>query len=195
MKKGNTLVVGFCGAKGHGKDTAAEILIERLGFKRVSFADGLRRTVCTALRVNEQYFLDPLKKEEIDPRTGKARRFWLQFIGTEGFRALWTDIWTWWWEQEIKERGYTRIVTTDVRFPNEYATLCKQPNYIMIRVCNPRVKAGEDSHASEAHYSTFSVDHEIINDGTIAELQSKILAIVEPLLYTQEIPHNMKEAK
>lgn len=172
------IVVGFCGAKGHGKDTAAEVLTNFYGFVRVSFADGLRKTVCTALRVNESYFTDPARKEEIDHRTGKPRRFWLQSIGTEGFRALWDDVWTTWWSKEITEKGYGRVVTTDVRFPNEVNALRSFQKSILIRVTNPAKPVGDDLHASEAHYMTFDVDYDIVNDGTIEDLQGHVRDIV-----------------
>lgn len=165
------IVIGFCGAKGHGKDTAAQVLIDKLGFTKVSFADGLRKTVCTALRCNEKYFLDPDKKEEIDPRTGKSRRYWLQWIGTEGFRALWGDVWVEWWRQEILSKGYERVVTTDVRFPNEIAVLQQFPRARMIRVSNPSKPINNDAHASELHYKSFKVDFDILNNGTIDQLQ------------------------
>lgn len=186
------IVIGFCGAKGHGKDTAAQILIDNLGFKKVSFADGLRKTVCTALRCNEQYFLDPDKKEEIDPRTGKSRRYWLQWIGTEGFRALWEDIWVEWWRQEILSKGYERVVTTDVRFPNEMRVLKDFPNARVIRVTNPSKPINNDAHASELHYQSFKVDLDIKNDSTIAALQAttqqfvadNFTSVVDAKIYT-----------
>jgi hypothetical protein len=175
LPKHTPIIVGFCGAKGHGKDTAAQALIDKFGFQKVSFADGLRKTVCTALRCNEQYFLDPDKKEEIDPRTGKARRYWLQWIGTEGFRALWGDIWIEWWRQEIISKGYERVVTTDVRFPNEVEALRRFPRSTLLRVSNPFKPVNNDAHASELHYRDFSVDEDIENDWTIELLRSKTL--------------------
>lgn len=164
-------VVAFCGAKGHGKDTAAKVLIEQYDFAPVSFADGLRKTVATALRVNESYFLDPARKEEIDPRTGKPRRYWLQWIGTEGFRALWDDIWVEWWKNEILERGYSRVVATDMRFPNEYDAVYRFfPDATTVRVVDPRKPVGNDLHASEAHYASFDVNYILHNEGSIEDL-------------------------
>jgi len=37
------IVVGLCGYRGSGKDTLAKQLVERLGFKRISFADLLKK--------------------------------------------------------------------------------------------------------------------------------------------------------
>lgn len=163
------MVVGFCGAKAHGKDTAAKLLIEKYDFVPVSFATGLRETVCKALRVEPEYFLDPDNKETIDCRTGKPRRYWLQWIGTEGFRALWEDIWVWWWEQEVLEKGYTRVVATDLRFPNELVRV-RNFDSLAIRITNPRKPVNNDAHASELHYKDMAVDYDILNDDTIEHL-------------------------
>lgn len=172
------IVVAFCGFKGHGKDTAAEVLTESLGFEHLSFATGLRRTVATALRVNERYFTNPETKEEIDPRTGKARRYWLQYIGTEGFRHLWNEIWTWWWSEEIKERAMPRVVTTDVRFPNEEEEVRKFPRSILIRVENPRIPPSGDLHESEQHIPYLQEDYIVTNDGSIEDLRINTLEVV-----------------
>lgn len=166
----NLKIVSICGAKRHGKDTAGRELIENYGFKRISFADGLRKTVCTALRCDESRFLDDKLKEEIDPRTGKPWRYWLQWIGTEGFRALWDDVWIAWWKSAIEDLGHDRIVTTDMRFPNEFAA-AKSMGAHTIRIFNPNVPPSGDLHASEAHQASFPVDEEIVNGGTIEQLR------------------------
>lgn len=169
------IVVAFTGHKFHGKDTAARVLTKHYDFEQIAFADGLRKTVATALRVNPSYFLDPEKKEEIDPRTGKARRYWLQYIGTEGFRALWDDIWVWWATEEIKSCGHDRIVITDMRFPNEIEALKREfKNLLTIRIVNPRITASGDTHASEIHIADLPVDLEIANDTTITALHAKV---------------------
>jgi len=181
-------VIAFCGAKGHGKDTAAKFLIDNYGFVPVSFADGLRRTVATALRVNESWFLDPDKKEEIDPRTGKSRRYWLQWIGTEGFRSLWDQVWVNWWYEEIMARGYERVVSTDMRFPNEYDAVYQYfPEATTIRITDPRKPTGNDNHASEAHYKSFAVNYDIMNDSDIPALHLKMSKVARTLQLTEEI--------
>lgn len=165
-------IVALCGAKRMGKDTAANVLIENYGFHRISFADGLRKTVCTALRCDESRFQDDKLKDEIDPRTGKPWRYWLQWIGTEGFRALWDDVWIAWWKSAIEDSGHDRIVCTDMRFPNEFAA-AKSMGAHTIRIFNPNIPPSGDQHASEAHQANFPVDDTIVNGGTIADLQHR----------------------
>lgn len=172
-------IIGFCGAKGHGKDTAAQVLIDKYDFVKVSFADRLRKTVATALGCNESYFLDPERKEEIDPRTGKSRRYWLQWIGTEGFRHLWDDVWIEAWKQDVRNANHDRILVTDLRFPNEFTAISGMKNAMTIRVENPRKPVNNDAHASELHYRDFDVDYVINNAFSIEALHNHVRLIAE----------------
>lgn len=174
-KNGDVIVVAFTGQKFHGKDTAAKILINNYGFKQVAFADGLRKTVATALRVNPSYFTDPATKEEVDPRTGKPRRYWLQWIGTQGFRALWNNIWIWWAMEEIVSLNVDRVVITDLRFHNELSELrANFEKVVAIRIIDPRRPASGDLHESEIEIPDLEVDMEIANHSSIAHLHAKV---------------------
>jgi hypothetical protein len=48
-------LIGLLGAKGSGKDTLAQFLIERLGFVRISFADALYQEVAQAYGVSVEF--------------------------------------------------------------------------------------------------------------------------------------------
>jgi dephospho-CoA kinase len=86
-------------------------------------------------------------------------------------------------EDSRKTRG---IVITDLRQPNEYEW-CRANGFIIVRVTAPdelriaRAKAAGDdfsaedlSHETESHVDSFVVDYEIHNDGTIADLDTKV---------------------
>ena len=45
----NKIIVGFIGASGSGKDTASDYLVNNYGFKKMSFADPLKKMVNTLL--------------------------------------------------------------------------------------------------------------------------------------------------
>jgi hypothetical protein len=172
-------IIALCGGKGHGKGTAADVLIRKYGFRQIEFADGLRKTVATALRCDPSWFTDPATKEEIDPRTGKARRFWLQWIGTEGFRSLYENTWVDWWSGEIGDCGTPAIVTTDLRFPNELEAVRRLGhNALVIRVSNPRLPVPTDTHESERHFGSFDVDYDLVNDRSIRELQYEVENVI-----------------
>ena len=57
------MIVAFSGIKFSGKDTAAECLISRYGFKRIGLADKLKDLCSDVFKVNRQDMDDPSKKE------------------------------------------------------------------------------------------------------------------------------------
>jgi dephospho-CoA kinase len=82
------------------------------------------------------------------------------------------------------------IVLTDVRQQNE-VDWCRTEGFTIIRVTAPdevrigrAIKAGDDftvhdlTHSTELEIDNFDVDYEISNDGTVADLQTKIDAII-----------------
>jgi dephospho-CoA kinase len=168
-------IVAFTGKKFSGKDTAAQVLIDKYGYTKVSFADGLRKVMELALGEKSDYFTDPTKKEEIDSRTGKTRRFWLQKAGTDWFRNEYENIWIDWWKKDIQNKGLRKVVVTDLRFPNELEAIhliC--PSARIFRIYNPRINSS-DNHVSEAFVDKLYVDHVVVNSGTIQQLHREIL--------------------
>lgn len=172
------IVLGFCGLKGSGKDTAASVLIERCGYTRVSFADGLKNALSVALRTDIRYFHDPVLKETIHAPSGKKYREWMQIAGTEWFRSMWGDVWTSWWRSEIMDKGLERVVTTDLRFFNE-VTAIRDPAFDskIVRVVNPRLPPANDLHESERYASLLPADTEISNGGSIEDLRLRTLTL------------------
>lgn len=86
--------IGFCGFKGSGKDTAADYLVSRFGYTKVSFADPLKKACesifsfpadwlwgASSLREtpDERYLfsgLDPVDGSELHRVAIDASRFW-----------------------------------------------------------------------------------------------------------------------
>lgn len=62
-----TRVIGLLGVKGSGKDTLAKLLVARLGFVRVSFADALYREVADAYDVSIAFLENRDTKESALP--------------------------------------------------------------------------------------------------------------------------------
>lgn len=72
----------------------------------------------------------------------------------------------------------TDTVVTDLRFPNENQFLITK-GARQFRIINPRVKRNKASnHDSERHIPSLLVERDIINDGSINELSSKVYDIV-----------------
>lgn len=115
---GKRVIIGFAGAIGSGKDTAALIAqhaYPSMGFKRVSFADALKQ----AYSVMTGFYWHNTKefKESICPVFKIARREVLQQMGTNALRNNFDkDIWI-----NIVKHRYPEgnLVIPDVRFENE----------------------------------------------------------------------------
>ncbi|MCC5609594.1 hypothetical protein LC612_23160 [Nostoc sp. CHAB 5834] len=165
-------IVGFLGAKKAGKDTAAAVLIEELGFRRESFARELYRQVADAFDVSvedlnqretkelpaERFmvakcrdpgFMKALQRfvpEFSTPEaffTPQSPRALLQWWGTEYRRKSGVD--SYWIDivrKEIEANPDVNYVITDVRFPNEHRLISSMRGF-PIRIRNLEVEEQE----------------------------------------------------
>uniref|UniRef100_A0A6C0EFE5 Deoxynucleoside monophosphate kinase n=1 Tax=viral metagenome TaxID=1070528 RepID=A0A6C0EFE5_9ZZZZ len=175
-------VIGITGKKGHGKDTVGKIL-NKYGYKRIAFADPLKEACrCIFGFTDEQLYGD--EKEKTDPFWNVTPRHILQYVGTDLFRDqlgfvvpdLGKDIWIKSAEKHIESSGFDKIVITDVRFQNEVDMILKKGGYV-VRVTRPSIKSG-DTHVSETHIDDLVVNNDILNDGTIEDLEQKVKDIL-----------------
>jgi hypothetical protein len=175
-------LVGITGYATSGKDTLAAGLIEQLGFKKLAFADALRRDLTVLdpiVAINEETggFIR-LHHCMADYNAAKARypefRRLLQVYGTEVHRALDDDYWINRAAASIVADGTTGYVFTDMRFPNERSGLGYD---LTIRVERPGVGPLND-HASERYIGEMPVDIEILNDGTPEHLENEGVEVV-----------------
>lgn len=163
------MIVAICGAKRHGKGTAASSLVNH-GFVEINFADALKESCAAAFGIPLEVFYDDTRKEAPLADYGypnESPRSILQYVGTEMFRSKWDGIWVNTWLN--KARKHKRVVCSDLRFPNEYDMLRANGAMIM-RVVRPGWESG-DTHASEAHAKTFVVDAELINNSSMVNLR------------------------
>jgi hypothetical protein len=127
-------IVGLCGFIGSGKTTAAQHLVDRHQFVRMSFADPLKDVVGTLFGWSPEQMSGRTPesrawREQPDPYwSDKLGRPWsprhgLQYIGTDVFRAWHDRIWVDAMEHRIRTQTQGRIVIDDVRFPNEMDAL------------------------------------------------------------------------
>lgn len=115
------VVIGVCGAIGAGKDTVANILVDKFGFKRVAFADKLKEA-CRIIYSfsDEQLYGTQAQKEAIDPYWGASSRSLMQRTGTQALRhVIDSDIWVKALMQTLLQSGGGRYVISDCRFENE----------------------------------------------------------------------------
>lgn len=179
-------IIGLCGPKHGGKDTAAKFIMEMdVAFRRVAFADVMKQM---ALAIDPLVDTDVTSYEketiirlsvaveragwEEAKKLPDVRRF-LQRLGTEGGReCLYQNVWvdnT--WSKDVvplRGRGF-KVVITDVRFANEIKQLRAKGGDLW-RIDRPEVEDG-DNHPSEREWRQAAPDLVIKNDSTLAHLK------------------------
>ena len=173
------LLIGLTGPPASGKDEVARYLIEAHGFKRVAFADEIRR----AALVLDPYVGESRRLSEIVGDHGwdycksnwlEVRRL-LQVLGTELGRDLHgQDVWVDMVFDAVHQLDAGQpIVITDVRFHNEAAAVRSHGGRI-VRL--NRSSPSPDvvmAHLSEVESAGISPDYVIPNPGDLAELHGR----------------------
>lgn len=195
--------IGLIGKMGSGKNTVADVLIRTHGYIPLAFATPLKEMVIEAdpliacgahnwnadrkfaMQIHLSDLLDNgMTFEECKREYPEVRRT-LQRIG-QGARKVDPDYWV--------RALFTRaldipesqpVVITDVRYPNE-ADALRTAGYTLVRITRPvNTSAGLTMaetramlHESETALDTYRADHTINNDGTLAELVERALALV-----------------
>ena len=178
------MIIGLTGFAQSGKDTLANMLVKDHGFKRVAFADKMKDILLIlnpyVRYVNDHGAVHFLRVKEAVDLWGweNAKKFtevreMLQRLGTEGGRELISeDVWI-----RAAFKGIsitdTRVVFTDVRFPNEAEEIQKVGGKI-IRIV--RGNSPINSHTSETAYT--NQDYTIVNNGEPLEMLNRFLEIL-----------------
>jgi hypothetical protein len=129
------MLIGLTGYAQHGKDTAAQVLVEEYGYARVAFADPLKDLAVAvnplvSLSAHDPSVMARLRdlvvpsglhtgaSWETAKKNPEVRRL-LQELGTGARAILGDDIWVRTAERRILEAAPRPVVVSDVRFPNE----------------------------------------------------------------------------
>lgn len=195
-----TKMVGICGLAFHGKDTAAEALVNQAGYTKLAFADPIREALLELNPIvvtgrNKQrtevgteydvYLLDYLsnvvESQGWDTaKKGDMVRRQLQVFGTEICRNLFGhDCWINVMDKRIKalrsQDSNASVVIPDTRFGNE-AEYIKDNGGLIIYV-RRNIDTPRMSHASESLEAAQVADFVVDNNGSVAELHERILEI------------------
>lgn len=168
-------VLGITGKARVGKDTFADVLVNRHGFRKISFADPIRSMVSEMTGIPVQDLIDGPLKEQIVPWIGQSPRQLMQSLGTDWARnTIDQNIWLNHAKRRIAKMAedprIKGIVFADIRFDNE-AFLIKELGGNVLHVYRPGVSSVND-HASEAGLKTFQTPFYVVNDGSLASFQS-----------------------
>ncbi len=152
------IIIGVTGKAQHGKDTFANHLLNEYGFESRRFAWKLKQIVQEVFDLSTPQIENGAMKEFVDQRWGKSPRQIMQWIGTEGFRAIHPDVWVRDFAVRLKATTgrNSLVVIPDVRFPNEAAWI-KAVGGMLVRVVKTGVHGGSN-HASEIEMESIEVD-------------------------------------
>ncbi len=167
-------VVGLVGRRGSGKGTVSKVFMAH-GDRLFAFADPLKDVVSTVYDL-PRHLLEGETPESREWRKlahpnlgGKTPEQALQQIGTEGFRAFYSETWVNKLTRSILllPPG-TRAVVTDVRFVNEFEAL-RQLGASFIYIHRPGIDRQNHSSEQVEELMPFC-DHYINNDGSVEDL-------------------------
>lgn len=162
------MIIGFCGAIGAGKSSAALHLVKAYNFQRVPFAGPLK-AMARAFGLSEAEINGDQKEVPTELACGKTPRQVMQYLGEEfGRRLLGPDVWVRAWR--LQAVNYADVVADDVRYGNEVEVIRKLGGAV-IRIVRDGVEPTL-SHASERQVIT--ADFTILNNGGKAELEAHI---------------------
>jgi hypothetical protein len=200
LGKGDNMIISFCGYKQSGKDTCSKYLCENHGFVQRSFAYSLKKGVCEMMGWTKKHMEDSKLKETKDSLFGISPRELFQFIGTDVFQYMiqkkypdfiGKDIWATRMYltlvEDIKKSKNFNYTISDMRFWHEAKMLEKFEHIFNIPVFFVRIsrkdQINKDRHISEKVIDTMDaiIDHQIINDGTIGDLENKVLQYITSL--------------
>jgi len=129
-------IIAICGFQGSGKDTLANILIKKYGYKKLSFGGTVKDVASIIFNWDRKMLEGDTTesrewRETVDDWWSKklginnlTPRYILQQVGTDLFRNNFhKDIWINCLEKKLID--YDKVVITDCRFPNELKILNK----------------------------------------------------------------------
>ena len=179
-KKFMTIIIGLVGRKQVGKDTVANYLQKRHGFKQYAFASPLKKACQVLYQLTEEQVTSNSLKEVVDTRWGKTPRQIMQYIGTDIFRThVDPDFWIRHFRVWLADQGRCNIVVSDCRFQNEVDAVRDAGGIILhIRRNNNHHHGTTDGHASEQDHNIQNISYTVYNNGTLDSLYAHIEEIL-----------------
>lgn len=170
-------IVALCGAIGSGKDTVADYLVDEFGYEHRKFSDELKgvcRRVFEPLGAERRHFYGTqADKAETIPGLNVSGRRILEVVGTEGFRAVYSDVWA-----RLALLGAERVVLSDLRFTNEY-TLVRAAGGVVWRTVRAGHERTRTGHVSDSEWPNFSVHATLLApNGGIESLHEQARALI-----------------
>lgn len=184
------MIIGLAGFAQTGKDTVGQILVRSHGFKRLAYADAIRKFllaidpfVWSDLQMGGVRLSTVVPNHRTDSKgwegakTMPEVRRLLQLTGSEGGReVLGEDVWVNIVTEQIKCMPEQDFVVTDCRFKNECWSISDLGGKI-VRVLKDGV-GPPNTHSSEMDILTWPYDDYINNNGDMVFLEREVVRIL-----------------
>ena len=172
------MIIGFLGKKMCGKDTTCNYLITKYGYKRISFADPLKKCIKELFGFTDNQLYSH-EKEVTDIYWDIKPREAMQFVGTDIVRDTFpkkllpnikNDFWIKRADLIYKQNpNNDKIVFSDVRFQNEVDYI-HSIGGIIVKINRNNIK-NYDTHKSELEIDTIkNFDIQIDNNSNLTDL-------------------------
>lgn len=157
-----TTIIAFAGRIGSGKDTAAEYFVKEHNFDHYKFAEPIQDIVAMltgdyqSSMQHRQLFKDRFWKESVFYGVAnKSPRELMKYIGEDFRKNIDDNIWVNKLQLDIENNNSSRVVISDLRYPNELNWLRSYDNSKLIYIIDPNQEQVEDNaevHSSESYH-------------------------------------------
>jgi ABC-type phosphate transport system ATPase subunit len=152
------VIIGLIGLAGSGKTTSAEYLMEKYGFSKINFKDGLIKELKDNFPdlIEEIANSHRMRVDQLFDEKPPLMRTLMQNYGTELMRKIDPQHWINIWVKSISNSRAESIVVDDVRFMNEADAIKLQGGYL-IKLNRPDLSP-KTNHASETEQASIIPD-------------------------------------
>lgn len=196
-------ILGLVGATGAGKSALGNRLVDLDGYRRVHMGQPIKdMLVNLGLSHEELHGAGAVRSAPSQRLSGRSPRYAMQTLGTDwGRRMMSPDIWADALDRRLEHltaEGAEKIVIDDLRFPEDFAVVVRR-NGVIARVVRPGVSSRlraidhlvhrwptsrrslvslgfHPLHETEYHWHGAPASFDVLNDGTIDEAHSALLA-------------------
>lgn len=118
-------IIAFAGCEGSGKDYRCQQLLKQGTYKKMAFADALRKIIFLVLGFSYEEGMEKYEELKKTPvYNGQTLRQMLEHLGTEGIRYYDNDFWAKCLIKDLEQVPEdTNVCVSDLRFYNEYKYL------------------------------------------------------------------------
>lgn len=182
-------IIALCGLKRSGKDTVADILCDKYGYKNIKVAEGLKEMIKVAFTFTDEQLESDIK-DEVDKRWGVTPRQVMQFMGTDvmqfQIQKLLPNVGRSFWIQKlitthIDANPLQKYVISDMRFRHEYDMLSPYKPYVIRIERDSLSERSTDHHLSETSLDSIPCNEVFKNNGTISDIQTYVHRLISQI--------------